>query len=348
MSLDQRERSGLQWVDPASGVLRVGVIAVGTMGRDHVRTLTAAVPGARVSMVSDVDAAAAREVAGKVGADVAADAAALIESPDVDAVLICSPDPTHESLVLACLAAGKPVLCEKPLAVSVEGTGRIVAAELALGRRLVQVGFMRRYDPGLLALRRTINSGALGEVTLVHCTHRNAVAGPGTTPESIVTNSMIHELDQVPWLLGEDVVAVSVAVARGRKPTDPVLAGLTMRSGALVQVEVSVAVGYGYDVRCEVLGTTGSATAMAPVSGAVRLDGVERTAVPTDFRQRFADAYRLELVAWAAGVRAGRLEGPSAWDGHAATALAASCLEALHSGVRVPVTPPARPELYRT
>ena len=137
--------------------LRIGVIGAGIMGGDHALTLARSVKGAALAAISDTDGARAAAVAAASGADrVHADARDLIADPTVEAVLIASPDPTHERLVLACLAAGKPVLCEKPLAPTIEGCLRIVAAETALGRRLVQVGFMRRFDPGYLEMRSAL------------------------------------------------------------------------------------------------------------------------------------------------------------------------------------------------
>ena len=103
------------------GEVRVGVIGAGAMGTSHVRTLAGWVPGARVVSVYDADVSRAKEVAAEVGAEVADSADALIASHDVDAVLIAAPDPLHEELALACLAAGKPTLCEKPLATSRDG-----------------------------------------------------------------------------------------------------------------------------------------------------------------------------------------------------------------------------------
>ncbi len=111
--------------------LRVGVIGVGAMGADHIRTISTAVPAARVSEVYDFDVERAYAVAQPVYAGVAGSAEALIDSSAVDAVIICSPDHTHADLAKACIAAGKPVLCEKPLAVTAEDSLSVVEAEVA-------------------------------------------------------------------------------------------------------------------------------------------------------------------------------------------------------------------------
>src|SRR6266705_1314548 len=174
---------------------RVGIIGTGVMGTDHARLLSTVVAGATLSAVFDVDRARAAAVAGSVGSARRAatrtgadrtsapraldDPVELIRDEAVEAVLVASSDPTHEELVLACIKAGKPVLCEKPLAPTVEGCRRILDAEEAYGSRLVSVGFMRRYDPGYLELKAALDSGRIGAPLLLHCVHRNPTAPAG-------------------------------------------------------------------------------------------------------------------------------------------------------------------------
>ena len=336
----------------AASPLRVGVIGLGAMGTSHVETLTRWIPSARVSAGYDADVARADEVCGRVGARVVTDGAGdLIGADDVDAVLIAAPDPLHEQLALDCLAAGKPTFCEKPLATTAEGSRRIVDAEVAAGRRLVQVGFMRRYDPAHSELRRAVVGGAVGRVQVVHCVHRNASAQPTATSEGIVTNSMIHELDTVPWLLDDPWTAVTVTVPGIARTVpgrllDPQVAVLETGGGVVVTCEVYVNAGYGYDVRCEVVGDTGTARLVAPSGLALRRDGGDGTVVAPDFVVRFADAYRLVLADWVHGVRSGTVTGPTAWDGHQANLAAIAAVESLRSGGRVDVPQEERPSLY--
>ena len=114
--------------DQPPSSLRVGVIGTGAMGRDHIATLEHAVPRARVTAVHDRATELAEKVAAPIGARVEPSPEALVRADDVDAVLVCSPDPTHLEIVLDCLDAGVPVLCEKPLAVTADGTAQVVAA----------------------------------------------------------------------------------------------------------------------------------------------------------------------------------------------------------------------------
>src|SRR6476619_5799024 len=154
--------------------LSVGVIGTGVMGSEHVRRLAGTVEGAVVSAVADADPARAAAAASAVGARAHVDAAELIRSDDVDAVVVASSDATHADFVLACLAEGKPVLCEKPLATTAEASLLVAEAEAASGRRLVQVGLMRRFDPAYATLKRELDEGRLGKPLLLHCAHRNA------------------------------------------------------------------------------------------------------------------------------------------------------------------------------
>jgi myo-inositol 2-dehydrogenase/D-chiro-inositol 1-dehydrogenase len=311
----------------------VGVIGAGMMGTDHVLTLTNGVPGAHVAAVSDADPERAAAAAREAGARAIADPHALIGDPAVDAVVVASFDTTHEEFVLACIAAGKPVLCEKPLATSADACLRVIDAELAAGRRLVSLGFMRRYDPGYESIKAGLGGGGIGAVLLIHCAHRNAVAPPVYTSEMLITSSAVHEFDIARWLLQEEIVGATVRVARPTSQApdglrDPQLLLLETASGVLIDVEVFVNARYGYDIRCELVGETGT----------LKLD----EQVAPDFRARFAVAYQRELDCWVRGLD----DGPNAWDGYAANAVADACLESLASGARAAVQLVERPPLY--
>ena len=315
---------------------RIGIIGLGVMGAGHLHTL-AGVPGAEVVAVSDVDVARARHVAGD-GPEVLADPFELVRSGDVDAVLIASSDATHADFVLACLEAGKPALCEKPLAPTAAASLSVAHAEAAIGRRLVQVGFMRRFDPSYAEIKRGLDDGRIGTPLLVHCAHRNASVPPTYTSEMLITSSLTHEIDVVRWLMGDEIVSATVLSPRPTSRAvngirDPQLVILETESGVLVDVEVFVNAGYGYDVRCELVGETGTLT-LEP-------------AVTPGFLERFADAYQAELGEWVGAIANGGPTGPTAWDGYAASAVADACLESLASGGGpVDVELAERPALY--
>ncbi|MGA8245991.1 MAG: Gfo/Idh/MocA family oxidoreductase [Nocardioides sp.] len=333
---------------PAAAPLRVGVIGTGAMGAAHVEHLARWAQGAVVTRVHDVDSERARTVADTVGATPAPSAEALIGADDVDAVLVAAPDPLHEELALACLAAGKPTLCEKPLATSLEGSRRVVETEMAGGRRLIQLGFMRRFDPAYVQLREAVLGGGIGTVRAAHCLHRNAHSHPSHTDEGVLVNSMIHEFDCVPWLLDDPIAAVTVFAPRVAEGAlkDVQVAVLETVGGAVVTVEVSVNARYGYDVHTEVAGTAGTVSLMPPYGVSVRRDGVDGRLVSSDGTRRFVDAYRIEVAAWVSSIRTGVPQGPSAWDGHLANRTAFAAVDSLHGAGRVEVPQEPRPAFY--
>ena len=285
--------------------VRIGVIGAGIMGADHVATLHGAVSGAAVAAIADVDPARA-QAAAVPGATVVADAASLIADPAVDAVVIASHDSTHAELARACLEAGKPVLCEKPLAPTVAECEALVER----GRPgLISVGFMRRFDPAYQDLKLAIDAATYGAPLLMHCVSRGVSAAPGTTSEYAVIGAAIHELDAVPWLLDSPIVEVSWHAPRSSSLVtgmqDPQLILLRTADGALTTLEVFLNAGYGYDVRCEVVFEQGT-LALAPTGRLVtNHSATQATPHPADWRPRFADAYRLELQAWIDALAAG-------------------------------------------
>ena len=333
--------------------VRVGVIGTGMIGQDHIRRITEVVPGGRVAAVTDADLARAGQVAaGLPGARLHQTGQDLIADGDVDAVLVTSWGATHEEYVLAAIAAGKRVFCEKPLAPTAAGAMRIALAEMAAGRRLVQVGFMRRYDAGYRAMKAALDDGDLGAPLLMHCAHRNpSVPDYGFTTDMIISDSAVHEIDIVRWLFGEEIVAASVLTPRrsGHAPEglqDPLILVLEMSGGAIVDDELFVNARYGYDVRGEVVCETGT-VALADVSEVtVRTQNRSSGRVPVDWRDRFIRAYDTELQEWLDAVAAGTATGPTAWDGFAAAVVTDAALEALRTGRRTAVSMPERPDFY--
>jgi myo-inositol 2-dehydrogenase / D-chiro-inositol 1-dehydrogenase len=321
--------------------VRVGVIGTGIMGTDHARMLGRMISGSDVGAVFDVDRPRAQAVADTLpSARVLADPQALIRDGAIDAVLIASSDQTHEDLVLASIAAGKPVFCEKPLAPSVAGCRHILDAEAATGRRLVSVGFMRRYDPGYVELKRLLDDGRLGRPLLLHCVHRNPGAPAGVPSGQLITGSAVHEIDIARWLLGDEIATVTVHAGRSSRASgstrDPLLLVLETTGGVLIDVEVFVHARYGYEVRCELVGEDGTAALDAPAPTLVRRDFAAVRGLAADWRPRFAEAYRRELQDWIDGLRGiGSSGSPlaSARDGYAATVVAEAGVAALETGL---------------
>ncbi len=333
-------------------VVRVGVVGTGMIGSDHVDRLSRRVVGSRVSSVFDLATDRAREVAAAVGAVVAPTALDVINDPNVDAVVIASPGDLHAEQVLACISAGKPVMCEKPLATTIADCIRVVEAEVAHGARLVQVGFMRRYDRAFLDVKAAMDDGSIGEPLLAHAVHRNPSVPDTFVGEMSLTDSLVHEFDAFRWLFGDEIVATTVVSTR-RSPLgagqlrDPQIVLIELASGSVVTVESFVHCQYGYDVRCEVVGTLGTVTLDNPRTVTTVSNGRRSEPVPADWRVRFAQAYVDELQTWVDGLSVGVVSGPSAWDGYAATAVAESAVASYTRGERTTVSLAERPWLYR-
>jgi myo-inositol 2-dehydrogenase/D-chiro-inositol 1-dehydrogenase len=282
-------------------------------------------------------------VAGEFGVRAVHDPAAVIADPAVDAIIIATPGFTHEDLVLAALEHGKPTLCEKPLTTSPETSRRIVDAEAALGRQLVQVGFMRRFDAEYAQLRQVIASGELGRPLFLHCVHRNASTPPNFNSDMLMLDSVVHEVDIVRYLTGEEIVAIRVlapgstsAAPEGLK--DPQFVIMETESGTLVDVEIFVNTTFGYEVRTELVAERGSARIGLGVGLVKHSAAGWGGAITPGFVERFGAAYDTEVQRWVDAVRSGvTVDGPGVWDGYAAAAVCAAGVRSLHTGKRVEV-----------
>ena len=334
--------------------MRIGVIGAGVMGAFHVRLLHEQVSGATVAAVADTDIERARAViVGIPGAVAFDDPLELIGSKNVDAVLIASPDVLHAEQTLACIAEGKPTLCEKPLSYSVEEAERVIAAHreaVGDGVPLVHQGFMRRFDPGYVEQKQIVDSGVHGRPLMVHSIGRGVATGPGATDESVIFNSAIHDLDVVPWLLGSPITEVSWHAPGAPSSTagglhDPFLLLLRTADGALSTVENSLNARYGYDMRSEVLCETGVVAIVEPQRTVTSSALTQVASLPEDFRPRFADAYRLELQEWVTALAEGRAPTvATVEDGAQATRVAAAAVQSMRSGgTFVQVASPAGP-----
>ena len=185
------------------------------MGAFHVDALSQRIRGARVTVVNDFFADKAAEVAGRSGPGWWPTRSTAIADPEVDAVLIASPGAAHDEQVNACLDAGVPVLCEKPLTTDVASAYRIVQKEAALGRSLVQVGFMRRFDAEYVALKKLIDRRRAGQSAdgALHAPQPGG-AGDHFNSEFMIRDSVVHEVDAVRFLLDEEITAVQVITRR--------------------------------------------------------------------------------------------------------------------------------------
>ncbi|MFZ4831727.1 Gfo/Idh/MocA family protein [Rouxiella sp. Mn2063] len=333
--------------------LNLGVIGTGAIGREHIRRCSKVLVGAKVVAVNDINHQSAVDVITslQLDAQVYDDAHELVKASNVDAILVTSWGPSHEEFVLAAIAAGKPVFCEKPLAVTAAGCKRIVDAEIKHGKRLVQVGFMRPFDRGYRALKEVIDSGEIGEPLMLHCAHRNASVADTYSTDMAIVDTLIHEINVLSWLLDDDYRTVQVVFPRKTSKAlahlrDPQVVLFETHKGTRIDVEVFVNCQYGYDIQCEVVGETGIARLPEPSSVQTRSQARLSTSILTDWKDRFIEAYDIELQAFIHDLAAGELTGPSAWDGYTAAVTSDACILAQKSGQIVPIELPQRPAFY--
>ncbi|GAA0730728.1 Gfo/Idh/MocA family oxidoreductase [Dactylosporangium roseum] len=333
--------------------VQIGVVGAGAMGTEHIRLLSEQVPGARVTVVHDPDPARVALVRQRFPHVLPAPTSdELINAEAVDAIVIAAPDEDHESLVLRCLEAGKPVLCEKPLASDSAGCLRVVQREAELGRQLVRVGLMRRFDPVHRAVRDQLADGAVGEPVAMHCTHRVREVPAWFTGDMTFTNAAVHDIDVVRWILGTEIASVTVhspsgpAVANAAFVDPQIVVFETLR-GTVVTLELFLNARFGYQVTCEVVGTSGVVSTAQVASPVLLRQGRRSSGIDIGFQSRFASAYQAELTEWTRAVGGGdQPGGATAWDGYLVTVTAETCVRAAREATRVAIDAMERPALY--
>jgi myo-inositol 2-dehydrogenase/D-chiro-inositol 1-dehydrogenase len=323
----------------------IAVIGAGRIGQIHARNV-AAHAGAQLAGISDPDAAAAERLAGALGVPVLARDDAFA----ADAVMICSPTPTHADFIEQAARLGRDVFCEKPVDLSADRVRVCLDVVGRTGTRLM-VGFNRRFDPHFAALKRRLDAGEIGALELLTITSRD----PAPPPPSYVASSgglfrdmMIHDLDMARFLLGEEPVEVFAAASCQVDPriaaagdVDTAVVSLRTASGRLCQISNSRRAVYGYDQRIEAHGAAGMLRAGNVTSTTVEHAGA--AGFTTDpalpfFLERYAAAYHAELDAFVAAIAGGGTAHPDGADGLAALVLADAATRSAqsHEPVRLP------------
>lgn len=332
--------------------LRIAVVGAGLMGADHVTRITERIVGARVAAIVEPDAgraaAALTQAPGAVHYSNIEDA---IAGGGIDAVLIATPGQFHEPVLLPTLAAGLAILCEKPLTPDPESSLRVLEAEQRTGKKLIQVGFMRRFDREYMQLRELIASGSAGELLALRCAHRNADVPESYTNTMLITDSVVHEIDIVRYLTDSPIVAIEVKHQKRNSLSpahlqEPILVLLETEAGVLADVEMNVSVQFGYQVKTEAVFERGIAEIGRTAGLALWQDGRYGGVEHASFKTRFADAYDTQIQRWVNAVARGTIDGPSAWDGYLVAAACAAGVTALETGERVVVEYVDRPAFY--
>jgi myo-inositol 2-dehydrogenase/D-chiro-inositol 1-dehydrogenase len=330
-----------------TSTIRVAFIGAGRIGQTHIKNL-AGLPGVEVRVVADALADNAELGRAMCRADRATtDINAALTAPDVDAVVISTPTSAHASLIDTAARAGKAIWCEKPIALDYTESRRIVTLTEQLGTP-IQIGFMRRFDPGYAAAKRKIEAGALGRLETFRAISRDNKLPPNAylaTSGGIYMDMAVHDLDLARFLVGEvaEVSAWGTSLIDQRVlevgDVDTAVAMLRFENGALGVVETTRRSAWGYDIRTEVGGSVGKVVVDAlqktPMLFA-RDVGFEGDSFES-FPDRFADAYRDELAAFFAALRAGRRPSPDAADALKTQQLALAATKSWREGRPVKV-----------
>jgi scyllo-inositol 2-dehydrogenase (NAD+) len=249
---------------------------------------------------------------------------------------------------IAAAGAGKDVFVEKPIAKSLEGADRVIAAAREAGVRL-QVGFQRRYDVPYAEARKLVSSGSLGRPLFYRGINRDLLApvGPPGSMDTndILTESAIHDLDGARWMLSDEVVGVRATLSTiGDRATSPApdlaMVELAFSGGAVAHIEGMRGARYAYDIRSEVLCENGAVMVggFAQTVLTVLRQGERRDDVYPGFLERYADAYVAELRDFVAGVRDRRPPAVTGEDGRAALAIALAAGRAAATSADVALT----------
>jgi inositol 2-dehydrogenase len=289
--------------------LGMGVLGVGEMGKRHAENLRRLVPEARLVAVADVAAQRAKEVAEELEVEHAfSSLEEMLAHKDIEAVVIATPDKFHAKAIQIAAAAKKDILCEKPLALTLDDARAALKEVERAGVRL-QIGFMRRYDPAYVAAFQRVKAGDIGKPLIFKSLGRDKDEPPMSAYQSNINgmlfyNNTIHDFDLARWIMLDEIAEVhsytTVAIRPEVAKYNDVVASvvnLKYENGAIGNVESYVQAVYGYDVRTEIVGSKGSIfvgslektpTTFLSVNGSNHI-------LADHFLSRFADAYLAEM-----------------------------------------------------
>jgi myo-inositol 2-dehydrogenase / D-chiro-inositol 1-dehydrogenase len=332
--------------------LKVCVVGAGKMGADHVERLAHRIVGAEVSVVVDADIARANKAVEAIPSAAAVlDLGQALDREDVDAVVIATPGFLHKDMLLQVRARDLPILCEKPMTPDAASSWEIVEAEQRLGKKRIQVGFMRRFDVEYQRLRTIIASSELGELLMLHCSHRNAGSRREFTNEMLINDSVAHEFDAIRYLTGKEIKNVQVRLGRVTRHAcsgqhDPQQVLIETESGVLADVEIFVNAQFGYQVATQAVFEQGIVNIGEDSGPYVRTRGRWGGGITPGFIERFRTAYDSEVQSWVNAAKLDEVGGPTVWDGYATSACCEAGVASQKSGEKVDVSLKAKPSVY--
>lgn len=327
-------------------VTRLALLGAGRIGKVHAKAI-ASDSRAQLVAVADAMPEAAQALAASAGCAIRS-IDDILNSDDIDAVIICTPTNTHADLIERFVAKGKAVFCEKPIDLDLERAKscvNLVEAGGEAGKAKIMLGFNRRFDPHFRAVRAAIDAGHIGNVEMITITSRDPGAPPAEyikVSGGIFRDMTIHDFDMARFLLGEEIATVT---AQASVLVDPKIGKLgdydsasiilTTASGQQCIISNSRRATYGYDQRIEVHGSLGSVSAenQRPVSIEIaNSSGYTRPPLHDFFMTRYLDAYAAEITAFIDCLEQGKAPSPTAKDGLAALALAEAALRSVKEG----------------
>ena len=313
-------------------MLKVGLLGAGRIGQVHAAVI-AAHEGSTLAAISDVYAPAAEELAAKYHAQVRS-SDEIIADDAINAVLIATSTDTHSDLIEAATQAGKAVMCEKPVDLSLERARACLKAVSATGRP-VMIGFNRRFDPSFAAIRDSLAAGQIGKAELLSVTSFDPAPPPVEyikVSGGMFRDMMIHDFDMTNFIMGETPVSISASGACLVDPEigragdiDTAVVTLSYADGKLAVIKNSRRAAYGYDQRLELLGSDGLLQAQNMLANTVVKStgqGVISAKPTYFFIERYMPAYKAEWAAFVAAVQEGDDMPVSLQDGVQALAMA--------------------------
>lgn len=300
--------------------VRVSLIGLGRAGGFHLASI-GALSNVELCQVFDTEPRRAEEVSLSTGCRIAATAEEAVGANDIDAVVVASPTQTHFEFVAAALAAGKPVLSEKPLGTTLSQIDTCFASAADAGLPLL-VAFQRRFDPTFSEAIAAAQQGDLGEIRFIRSVSRDHPV-PALdylkTSGGILHDCVVHDFDLVCQIAGEEpeelfcYASNRIAAIRDIGDLDHLVVSLTFPSGLLASIDVSRSGVHGYDQRVEVLGEKGMLETRNPPETATQISdrsGTKSAPIEYSFPTRYRDAYRLEFECFLECVR-GLREAPT-------------------------------------
>src|SRR5262245_57841928 len=326
--------------------LRIGVVGTARMGQWHARVIAEMLPGAQLAGIADVDRDRAEHMAHALGVERwHQHYQDLLARADIDAVVIATPSSTHADVVCDAARAGKPIFCEKPLALTIPETDRAIAAVVATGVPL-QIGFHYHFRPAYVAARAAIQAGEIGTPLLYKALQRDESIPPPSFCDIAVSGGIlvdmgIHEFDLARWLFDDEIAEVYAVASPPYHPgiaevgdVDRARISLRMRGGAIGNIEVARNTRYPDETRHDILGSEGTILLGNPPQPNLFLaTGMQQRGVlAPELSLAVSDGYRNELASFVQQVRQGRIPEVDGFASRAALQAALAARESLRVG----------------